>query len=155
MCASSILISMRPNWYGTKMSPNTHHVPRAKPQHHVINPTHPGGALNYSVKDRLHVRGRATDDPEYLGRCRLILQGFAQFCVALPQFLKQPHVFDGNDRLVRKRFEEGDLLVGKRLCLHPPDGNASNRLSFTEQGSSQQGSCSRGSPAPPRLGKLI
>ena len=35
------------------------------------------------IEHRLHVRGRAADDAEHLGRCRLMLQGLAQFCVAL------------------------------------------------------------------------
>ena len=78
----------------------------AESQHDVINPTNPRGALDDSVEHRLHVRGRAADDAEHLGRCRLMLQGLAQFCVALLQFLEQPHVLDGDDGLVSKGFEE-------------------------------------------------
>ena len=66
------------------MSPRNHYVPLAESQHHVINPTNPGGALDDGVEHRLHVRGRAADDAEHLGRRRLMLQGLAQFCVALP-----------------------------------------------------------------------
>ena len=69
--------------YGTKMSPRNHSVPLVESQHHVINPANPGGALDDGVEDRLHVRGRTADDAEHLGRCRLMLQGLAQFCVAL------------------------------------------------------------------------
>src|SRR5262245_44892205 len=105
------------NWYGTKMSPHTHHVPRAKPQHHVINPTHPGGALNYSVKDRLHVRRRAADDTEHLGGCRLMLQGFTQLRIPLLQFFEQTHVFDGNHGLIGEGFEKRNLLVRERTDL--------------------------------------
>ena len=93
------------NGYGTKMSPRNHSVPLAESQHHVINPTNPGGALDDGVEDRLHVRRRAADDAEHLGRCRLMLQGLAQFCVALLEFLEQPHVLDGDDRLVGEGFE--------------------------------------------------
>ena len=58
-------------------------VPLMESQHHVIDPTNPCRALNDGIEHRLHVGGRAADDAEHLGRCRLMLQGLAQFCVAL------------------------------------------------------------------------
>ena len=67
------------NWYGTKMSPRNQIVPLAESQHHVIDPTNLGCALDDGVEHRLHVRGRAADDAEHLGRRRLMLQGLAQF----------------------------------------------------------------------------
>ena len=88
------------------MSPRNHSCSLTESQHHVIDPTNPGGALDDSVKDRLHVRRRAADDAEHLGRCRLMLQRLAQFRVALLQFFKQPHVLDGDDRLVSERLEK-------------------------------------------------
>ena len=69
------------------MSPQNHSVPLAESQHHIINPTNPGGALDDGVENRLHIRGRAADDAEHLGRCGLMLQGLAQFCIA---FLQSP-----------------------------------------------------------------
>ena len=95
------------------MSPHDHSVPLVKSQHHVINPTNPRGALDDGVEDRLHVRGRAADDAEHLGCCRLMLQGLAQFCVALLQFLEQPHVLDGDHGLVGEGFKQFDLLFVK------------------------------------------
>ena len=71
------------------MSPRNHSAPLAESQHHVINPTNPGGALDDGVEDRLHVRGRAADDAEHLGRCGLMLQGLAQFRIALPSSLNK------------------------------------------------------------------
>ena len=82
------------------MSTRNHSVALAEPQHHVINPTNPRGALDDGVEDRLHVRGRPADDAEHLGRCSLMLQGLPQFCVALLEFLEQPHVLDGDDSLI-------------------------------------------------------
>ena len=96
------------------MSPRNQNVPLVESQHHVINPTNPRRALDDGVEDRLHVRGRAADDAEHLGRCRLMLQGLAQFCVALLDFLEQPHVFDGDHRLVGEGFKQFDLPVGER-----------------------------------------
>ena len=54
---------------------------------HVIDPTNPCCALDDGVEDRLHVRRRAADDAEHLGRCRLMLQSLAQFCIALLESL--------------------------------------------------------------------
>ena len=71
------------NRYRTKMSPRNHHVSLAESQHHVIDPANPCCALDDGIEHRLHVRRRAADDAEHLGRCRLMLQGLAQFCIAL------------------------------------------------------------------------
>ena len=91
----------------TKMSPRNHHAsPSSKSQHHVIDAANPGGALDDGVEHRLHVRGRAADDAEHLGRCRLMLQGLAQFRVALLQFFEQAHVLDGDHGLVGKCFDQ-------------------------------------------------
>ena len=82
-------------------------------QQHVIDPTNPRGALDDSVEHRLHVRGRAADDAEHLGGCRLMLQGLPQFCIALLQFFEQPHVLDGDDGLVGEGLEQLDLFLEK------------------------------------------
>ena len=67
------------------MSPWNHiRFPRES-QHHVIDPINPGRALDDGVEDRLHVRRRAADDAEHLGRCGLMLQGFTQFRIALAE----------------------------------------------------------------------
>ena len=89
---------------------------------HVINPTNPRSALDDGVEDRLHVGRRAADDAEHLGCCRLMLQRLAQFRVALPEFLEQPHVLDRDHGLIGEGFEKRDLLVGKRPGL-PCDGS--------------------------------
>src|SRR5262249_39834903 len=87
------------NGYGAKMSPRNQTVPLPDSQLHVIAPTNPGRALDDSIKHRLYVRGRAADDTESLGRCRLMLQSLSQFRIALLQFLEQAHVLDSDDRL--------------------------------------------------------
>ena len=79
---------MRPR-YRTKMGPQNHSVPLAESQQHVINPTNPRGALDDGVEHRLHVCRRPADDAEHLGCCRLMLESFAQFCIALAEFFEQ------------------------------------------------------------------
>src|SRR5918999_4344634 len=87
------------NNYGTNMSPRSHHIALAESQHYVINTTNPGGAFDDGVENWLHVRWRAADDAEHLGRGRLMLQRLAQFSIAFPQFLEQPHILDGDHGL--------------------------------------------------------
>src|SRR5262249_17903762 len=71
------------NRYGTKMSTRNYSVSLAESQRHVIDPTNPSGALDDGVKHRLDIRRRAADNAKHLCRCRLMLQGLTQFCIAL------------------------------------------------------------------------
>ena len=96
--------------YRTKMSPRYHSVTVVESQHHIIDPTNSGRALNDGVKNRLHVRWRAADDAEHLGRRCLMLQRFAQFCVAFLEFLEQAHIFDRDHRLSGESFREAQFL---------------------------------------------
>ena len=91
------------------------------------------GALDDGVEDRLHIRRRAADDAEHLGRCRLMLQRLAQFCVALLEFFEQPHVLDGDHGLVGEGFEKSDLLFGEWADLRSADVNCPDRNTFAQQ----------------------
>jgi hypothetical protein len=82
--------------------------------------------LDDRVEHRLHIHRRTADHPEDLARRRLLLQRFGHLRVGLRErtvlFLElreQPHVLDGDDRLVGKGLEQCDLLVGEgtRLSL--------------------------------------
>src|SRR5262249_2564923 len=83
------LFAANGHWDRTNMSPRNEIVPLAESQLHVIDPTNPCRALNDGVKHRLHVRRRAANDAEYLGCCRLVLQGLPQLRVARFEFLEQ------------------------------------------------------------------
>ena len=107
--------------------------PRAKSQHHIIDPANPRRALDDGVEHRLHVRRRAADDAEHLGRRRLMLQSFAQFRVALAEFVEQPHVFDGDDRLVGEGFKKSDLFVRERTNFGAANKDGPNRNSLAKQ----------------------
>ena len=71
---SSMLIAIPLERYRTKMGALNHRVALTKSQHHVINAANPCGAFDDGVEHRLHVRGRAADNAEHLGRCGLMLQ---------------------------------------------------------------------------------
>src|SRR5262245_26815601 len=109
------------------MTPRYHSVSLAELQQHIINPTNPCSALDDSIKHRLHVCWRAANDAEHLGCCRLMLQRFAQFGIALLDLFEQPHVFDGDDRLVGESLKKRDLFVCEWPDLCSADYNYPNR----------------------------
>ena len=61
-----------------------------------------------------------------------MLQRFAQFRVALAEFLEQPHVFDGDDRLVSEGFDKCNLPLGKRFHYVAPNYDDSDGRSLSE-----------------------
>src|SRR5262245_37432565 len=119
--------------YGTKMSPRNPNVSLVESKQHVINPTNLCGTLDDGIEHRLHIRRRATDDAEHLSRCRLMLQGLAQFCVPLLDLFEQPDVLDGNDGLSGESFQQLDLFFGKRTYFVPANHYGSNGVGFAQQ----------------------
>ena len=115
------------------MSPRNHSVTVVESQYHVVDSTNPRGALDDGVEHRLHVRRRAADDAEHLGRRRLMLQRLAQFSVALLEFLEQPHILDRDDCLVGESLEKGDLLIRERTNLRSTNMNHPNGISLSQQ----------------------
>src|SRR5262249_23272055 len=126
--------------YGTKMSPQNQSVSLAESQRHIINPTNPCGALDDSVKDRLHVGGRPADNAQNLrGRC-LMLKRLSQLGVAVLDLLEQPHVFDGDDGLISESRHEFNLLVSKGPDLRAPHCDDSKKKNILpEHWNSQDG----------------
>ena len=55
--------------------------------------------------------------PKNLTRRSLLLQRLGDLAIALFQFLEQPHVLDGDDRLVGEGFEQLDLRRGEGTHL--------------------------------------
>ena len=101
------------------MSPRNHNVPVVESQDHVIDPTNPRGALDDGIQDRLHVRRRAADDAEHLGRCRLMLQGLAQFCIAL--------LISWNNRTFSMAMTAWSAKVSSSLICFSVNGRTSRR----------------------------
>src|ERR1051325_9188787 len=116
--------------YRPKVSARNNGVFLTKPQHDIVNATYSCSTLHDGIEDRLHVRGRAADDAQHLGCCRLMLQRLAQLGIPLLQLFEQPHVFDRDDCLVGKRFYECDLVSRERFYLAPPHAKPTNRVSI-------------------------
>jgi hypothetical protein len=116
--------------YGAVMGTGDHTLRVPEPEHYVVNSTNPGGALDNRIEHRLHIRRRATDYPEYFGRCGLMFQRLAEFGVALLDLLDQPDVLDCDDSLIGKGLEQRNLLVRERSHLKTANQNSADRHIF-------------------------
>src|SRR5262245_50525573 len=62
-----------------------------------------------------------------------MLQGLAQFRIALLDLLEETNILDSDHCLVGKSFEELNMLLGKRANLHPTDHDRPDRNALTQQ----------------------
>src|SRR5262249_52221402 len=143
-----------PNGDGAKMSPQNRSAPFVEPQHYIIDPANLCCTLYNGIEDRLHVGRRATDDAEHLGRCCLMLQCLAQFCVALLNLFEQADVFDRDDGLIGKGFQESDVPVGEGAKFRAADRNHPDRSFLPEQGCSKNSASTTGLLHESRFRKL-
>ncbi len=79
----------------------------AKQQRAEVRLTKPRRALKHGVKHWRQISGRRGNDAQYIGRRRLLFEGFAQLG-------KQPRVLNGDDGLIGEARDQRDLLVSKR-----------------------------------------
>jgi hypothetical protein len=59
--------------------------------------------------------------------------GFCECLVLKLQFLEQPHVLNGDDRLVGEGLDERGLLVGERLDLAAVDCDRADETPILDQ----------------------
>src|SRR5262245_13593531 len=112
--------------------------------------THAPGARGDRVERGLDICWRTRNHTKNLGGCRLPLQGLAYLYmrlgerpILLLQLLEQPNVLDGDDRLVSKGLEQGDLLVGKWTDLGTANGDRPDGHPFLHQGNGHDSSVSQ------------
>ncbi len=87
--------------------------------------------------------GELTDNAKNLARGRLLLQGLSQVPVAGLQLLEQPDVLDGDDGLVGKGLEQGDLPFCEGSSLGATKVNGAEGDPFSHHG---HGTGSSGAP---------
>src|SRR5215813_6677035 len=92
----------------------------------------PCSVLCNHVEHRLNIGRRTSNDTQDLTRRGLLLQRLSQLAVTILQFLEQPHVLDGDHRLVRKGCDKLDLLVGERPCLRATECDDAQQVVSTE-----------------------
>ena len=103
----------------------------------------PRGIFGDGVQHRLNVRRRTGDDAQNFTCRGLLLQ-------RLLEFLKQPHVLDGDHGLVGESFEQLDLRRGEGAHLDATRAQYSNEFSLLTKGNDQEGARAA---AEPNIGK--
>src|SRR5260370_21368324 len=71
------------------------------------------------VEHRLHVGRRLADHAENLARRGLSIERYREVSIANFKLAEEPHVLDGDDRLVGERLEQPDLALRERTWLGP------------------------------------
>ena len=94
------------------------------------------GTFGNGVQHRLNVRRRAGDDAQDFACRGLLLQRFVEF-------LKQPHVLDGDYGLVGEGFKQLDLRRSEGAHLDATRAQYSNEFSLLTKGNEQEGARSR------------
>ena len=95
--------------------------------------------LQHGLEYRLQLAGRAGDDTQHLGCRGLLVERFTEIIGALPQFVEQPRVLDGDDRLGGEIADKIDLLVGKRVNILMVDGDRADQFIVAEHGDGERG----------------
>src|SRR5690349_6924236 len=87
------------------------HLPVNAEDNGIVCAAYTGSVLGNYVQDGLYIGRRAGDHAEDLACRRLLLQRFSELS-------EQPHVLDGDDRLIGEGLEEFDLRRSKGMGEH-------------------------------------
>src|SRR6266576_1399035 len=63
-----------------------------------------------------------------------MVQRLAQFRITFFDLLEKPHIFDGDHRQRRERFQKLDLLSGERTNFGATDHDGADRYTLTQKG---------------------
>ncbi len=91
------------------------------------------GTLCHRVQHRLDVRWGPADHAEDLRGRRLLFQRFREVAVAGLKLPEQPHVLDGDDRLVGEGLEHLNPVGRERSHVRPGKIDSSDPSAFAEQ----------------------
>src|SRR5215831_1674544 len=84
------------------------------------------GVRDQRIKHRLKLGRRGCNHPQDFARSCLLLKGFLKL-------LKQPHVLDGDNCLVREGLNKRYLLARERLDLTSPQAQCADGLPLPQQ----------------------
>ena len=81
----------------------------------------------------MKIEGGAADDVEHLRRRRLLLQRFGEFLCTLLLRLEQPHVLDGDHRLIGECHDQFDFTLVERFDSTAREPDDADRLTLAHQ----------------------
>src|SRR5262245_1315176 len=108
------------------MRGQTHDVSVKQAQHAIFGAADACGALSYGFLHRLDVRRRAGDHAQDFTRRGLLFERFVEL-------LEQPHVLNGDHRLIGEGFEQLDLSLCERTDFCPANLNRTDCETITQQ----------------------
>src|SRR5262249_45946897 len=82
---------------------------------------------------------RRADRPANVAKSPNLFERKLKLAGALLNFLEQPHVLNGNHRLVGEGLDQLDLLGSEGLDYIPPDNNNADGQTFSKHGDTQNG----------------
>src|SRR5262249_2104673 len=117
-------------WHITPICRSLKAVAKHPHDHSIICITQSSGSRRDRIEHRLNIRRRAGYDAQDLTSGSLLLQ-------RLLEFLKQPNVLDGDDRLVGEGLQQFDLDRGKGAHLGATCAQGSNEFPLLTKRSGQ------------------
>src|SRR5262249_15010577 len=91
------------------------------------------------VQYRLQLVWGAGDDVEHVADRSLIVERFLDLTRACLHLVEQPHVFDGNHRLIGEGLDQLDLLVGERPHVGAGEAQHAYWDALAQHGNSEHG----------------
>src|SRR5262249_42544252 len=85
------------------------------------------------VENWMNVRRRLADDAQNVAGRGLFVECHGQLAIARLKFLEQPHILDGDDRLVGERFQQRDLAVRKEPGLRARYNDDADGCAISQQ----------------------
>src|SRR5262245_33986419 len=117
----------------------TKYVPVIQVQRAELGTTEPSRVREHGLEHRLQLARRAANDTEDLGCRSLLLERLGELARARLHLVEQPHALDGDHRLVGKRGDQFDLLVGERLDGEPREHEHADRLALAQHRDRENG----------------
>src|SRR5262249_31349335 len=108
-------------------------------QHTRMSAQQADGALYDRVEHGLHIRLRAADHTQDVAGGSLGVESRGELAVARLKLFEQPHVLNGNNRLVGEGLEQADLFLGEWAHLKSSNDDRSDRRLLASERNSHDG----------------
>ena len=103
----------------------------------MVGLAQPGDRFHQRIEHGLQIEGRAADHLQHVGGGGLLLQRLLQVIGARLNLVEQPHVLDGDQRLIRKGRNQIDLPFVERLHDASRQNNDADRNAIAQQRDAQ------------------
>src|SRR5262245_4816315 len=124
-------------------------------QDSLLGATQLRGSADKGIEYNLKVKCRATDRPQHISSCRLLLKCFRKLACTSLYLLEKARVFNRDHGLVRKGIDEFDLTFGEWAHFGAPNEDYANCLACVDQRHGERGAPTESERILPALGVFI